>query len=68
MAKDFTSLVSSLQFISEILRWRSQSTSDHLLFTLLNSRGAVAQTLTCSQLHKKAERIACLLLEKVNKL
>ena len=52
------------QFISEILRWRSQSTADHVLFTLLNSKGAVSQTLTCSQLHKKAERIACLLMEK----
>ena len=49
------------QFISEILRWRSQSTSDHVLFTLLNSKGATAQSLTCSQLHKRAERIACLL-------
>jgi hypothetical protein len=53
------------QFISEILRWRAQSTSDHVLFTLLNSKGAVSQSLTCSQLHKKAERIACLLMEKV---
>ena len=52
------------QFISEILRWRSQSTADHVLFTLLNSKGAISQTLTCSQLHKKAERIACLLMEK----
>lgn len=51
-------------FISEILRWRSNSTADHVLFTLLNSRGAPSQTMTCSQLHKKAERIACLLAEK----
>jgi hypothetical protein len=54
------------QFISEILRWRSQSTADHVLFTLLNSKGATAQSLSCSQLHKKAERIACLLYEKVS--
>lgn len=53
------------QFISEILRWRSQATADHILFTLLNSKGATAQSLTCSQLHKKAERIACLLIDKV---
>ena len=52
------------QFISEILRWRSQSTADHVLFTLLNSKGTTSQSLTCSQLHKKAERIACLLIEK----
>lgn len=53
-------------FISEILRLRAHSTSDHLLFTLLNSKGTETQTLTCSQLHKKAERIARLLIEKVN--
>ena len=53
-------------FISEILRLRAHSTSDHLLFTLLNSKGAETQTLTCSQLHKKAERIARLLVEKVS--
>ena len=52
-------------FISEILRLRAHSTSDHLLFTLLNSKGVETQTLTCSQLHKKAERIARLLIEKV---
>ena len=52
------------QFIAEILRWRATATADHTLFTLLNNRGASTQTLTCSQLHKRAEKIACLLLEK----
>lgn len=52
------------QFISEILKWRAQSSSEHVIFTLLNSKGAVAMTLSCSQLHKKAERIGALLIEK----
>ncbi|XP_034255251.1 disco-interacting protein 2 isoform X2 [Thrips palmi] len=52
------------QFISEILKWRAQSSSEHVIFTLLNSKGAVAMTLSCSQLHKKAERIGALLVEK----
>ncbi|XP_063986647.1 disco-interacting protein 2 homolog A isoform X3 [Diachasmimorpha longicaudata] len=52
------------QFISEILRWRAVSTSDHVIFTLLNAKGAVATSLSCSQLHKKAERIGNLLLDK----
>ncbi|CAH1179512.1 unnamed protein product [Phaedon cochleariae] len=52
------------QFIAEILRWRAQGTSDHILFTLLNSKGAVAKVLSCSELHKRAERIGNLLLEK----
>ena len=50
------------QFISEVLRWRAHSTPDHELFTLLNAKGTVSQSMTCSQLHKKAERIACLLI------
>ena len=45
------------QFIAEILRWRAQATADHVLFSLLNSRGAATQTLTCSQLHKKVPGI-----------
>jgi acyl-CoA synthetase (AMP-forming)/AMP-acid ligase II len=40
------------------------STPDHNLFTLLNSKGSVAKMLSCSELHKKAERIGNLLLEK----
>ncbi|XP_011495834.1 PREDICTED: disco-interacting protein 2 homolog A [Ceratosolen solmsi marchali] len=52
------------QFISEILRWRAVGTSDHVIFTLLNSKGAVAASLSCSQLHKKAERIGNLLIDR----
>jgi acyl-CoA synthetase (AMP-forming)/AMP-acid ligase II len=51
-------------FIAEILRWRATATADHTLFTLLNNRGAATQSLTCAQLAKRAEKIACLLLEK----
>ncbi|XP_044014873.1 disco-interacting protein 2 isoform X4 [Aphidius gifuensis] len=52
------------QFISEILRWRAMSTSDHVIFTLLNAKGVVTTSLSCSQLHKKAEKIGNLLLDK----
>jgi len=52
------------QFISEILRWRAVSTSDHVIFSSLNAKGAVATSLSCSQLHKKAERIGNLLLDR----
>ncbi|XP_046141640.1 disco-interacting protein 2 homolog A isoform X4 [Osmia bicornis bicornis] len=52
------------KFISEILRWRAVSTSDHVIFTSLNAKGAVATSLSCSQLHKKAERIGNLLLDR----
>ncbi|CAG9855712.1 unnamed protein product [Phyllotreta striolata] len=52
------------QFIAEILRWRAHSTSDHVLFTLLNNKGAVAKVLSCLELHKKAERVGSLLVEK----
>lgn len=52
------------QFISEILKWRATSAPEHNLFTLLNSRGGEAATLNCSQLLKRSERVACLLLER----
>ncbi|KAF4519578.1 hypothetical protein B566_EDAN004786 [Ephemera danica] len=48
----------------KILRWRATTTPDHVIFTLLNSKGAVATTLSCSQLHKRAERVGVLLIEK----
>lgn len=46
------------------MRWRAVGTSDHVIFTSLNSKGAVAASLSCSQLHKKAERIGNLLLDR----
>ncbi len=52
------------QFLGDILRWRSATNPDHILFTVINSKGQEIQKLTCSQLHKKAEKVACLLLEK----
>ncbi|XP_058827420.1 disco-interacting protein 2-like [Topomyia yanbarensis] len=52
------------QLITGVLRWRANSSPDHVLYTLLNSKGAVAKTLTCSELHKRAEKIAALLQER----
>ncbi|XP_072010081.1 disco-interacting protein 2 homolog C isoform X1 [Engystomops pustulosus] len=51
-------------FLSEVLQWRAQTTPDHVLYTLLNSRGTIANSLTCSQLHKRAEKIAVMLMER----
>uniref|UniRef100_A0AAX7SVN4 DMAP1-binding domain-containing protein n=1 Tax=Astatotilapia calliptera TaxID=8154 RepID=A0AAX7SVN4_ASTCA len=47
-----------------VLQWRAQTTPDHILYTLLSSRGAVSSSLTCLQLHKRAERVAALLMER----
>ncbi|XP_040171599.1 disco-interacting protein 2 isoform X10 [Anopheles arabiensis] len=52
------------QLITGVLRWRANSSPDHVLYTLLNAKGAVAKTLTCSELHKRAEKIAALLQER----
>lgn len=52
------------QLITGVLRWRANSSPEHVLYTLLNSKGAVARTLTCSELHKRAEKIAALLQER----
>uniref|UniRef100_A0A8C1RXN7 Disco-interacting protein 2 homolog Ca n=1 Tax=Cyprinus carpio TaxID=7962 RepID=A0A8C1RXN7_CYPCA len=51
-------------FLSEVLQWRAQTTPDHVLFTLLSSKGAVLSSLTCLQLHKRAEKIAAMLMER----
>uniref|UniRef100_A0A3B4CTY5 DMAP1-binding domain-containing protein n=1 Tax=Pygocentrus nattereri TaxID=42514 RepID=A0A3B4CTY5_PYGNA len=51
-------------FLSEVLQWRAQTTPDHILYTLINSRGTVGSSLTCLQLHKRAEKIAALLFER----
>ncbi|XP_042283830.1 disco-interacting protein 2 homolog C isoform X4 [Thunnus maccoyii] len=51
-------------FLSEVLQWRAQTTPDHVLYTLLNSRGTIASSLNCVQLHKRAEKIAGMLAER----
>ncbi|XP_056277810.1 disco-interacting protein 2 homolog C isoform X2 [Pseudoliparis swirei] len=51
-------------FLSEVLQWRAQTTPDHVLYTLLNTRGTIASSLTCVQLHKRAEKIAGMLAER----
>lgn len=53
------------QFISEILKTRAATTPDHVLFTLLNSKNIEVANVTVSQLFKRAERIACLLTERI---
>ena len=60
-SRDF---VKKYQFLSEILKWRSMSAPDQNLFTLLNNKNHVAGTMTCLQLHKKAEKFALLALEQ----
>uniref|UniRef100_A0A8C1NVI8 Disco-interacting protein 2 homolog Cb n=1 Tax=Cyprinus carpio TaxID=7962 RepID=A0A8C1NVI8_CYPCA len=50
-------------FLSEVLQWRAQTTPDHILYTLINSR-VTGSSLTCLQLHKRAEKIATLLYER----
>nr|CAD2186582.1 unnamed protein product [Meloidogyne enterolobii] len=48
----------------DILKQRAKNTPDHVLYSLLNSRGIETESLTCAQLLKKAERVGALLLEK----
>lgn len=51
-------------FISEILKMRAIRDPDHVIFTLVNAKGGAAATLTCLQLHKRAERVSNLLNER----
>lgn len=50
------------QYLAEILKWRAATTPDHVLFSQVNSKGSVGSQITCSQLHKKAEKVAQLLM------
>lgn len=54
----------SPHYISEILKWRAMTNPDHVLFTLLSTKSSEPTTMTCAQLHKRAERIGAHLLEK----
>ncbi|MBN3321278.1 DIP2B protein, partial [Atractosteus spatula] len=52
------------QYLSEALQWRAHTDPDHILFVLLNAKGAAVSTATCVQLHKRAEKIAAALMER----
>ncbi|XDV31205.1 hypothetical protein PO909_033951, partial [Leuciscus waleckii] len=51
-------------YLQDVLQWRAQATPDHPLFLLLNAKGTVANTASCVQLHKRAERVAIALMER----
>ncbi|XP_041435188.1 disco-interacting protein 2 homolog A isoform X6 [Xenopus laevis] len=53
-------------YLADVLQWRAQTTPEHVLLLLLNSKGAVSSSATCLQLHKRAERIAAGLIEKAH--
>ncbi|KAJ3602518.1 hypothetical protein NHX12_030272 [Muraenolepis orangiensis] len=57
-------LVRKHQYLSEALQWRAQTDPEHVLYVLLNAKGVAVSTATCSQLHKRAEKIAAALMEK----
>jgi acyl-CoA synthetase (AMP-forming)/AMP-acid ligase II len=52
------------EYLADILKQRAQQTPDHILYSLVNSRGVEVESMTCAQLWKKAERIGALLLDK----
>jgi acyl-CoA synthetase (AMP-forming)/AMP-acid ligase II len=64
LAEDETESSKKYQFITEILRWRATTSPEHVIYTLLNSKGLATGGLTCLQLHKRAEKLALLLQEK----
>uniref|UniRef100_A0A8C5BQ02 DMAP1-binding domain-containing protein n=1 Tax=Gadus morhua TaxID=8049 RepID=A0A8C5BQ02_GADMO len=51
-------------YMQDVLQWRAQATPDHPLFLVLNAKGAVVNSASCLQLHKRAERVAVALTEK----
>uniref|UniRef100_A0A672RCU5 Disco interacting A n=1 Tax=Sinocyclocheilus grahami TaxID=75366 RepID=A0A672RCU5_SINGR len=57
-------LLNLFLYMQDVLQWRAQATPDHPLFLLLNAKGTVANTASCVQLHKRAERVAVALMER----
>lgn len=51
-------------FLIDTLKLRAQQHPDHILYSLINSKGVETETVTCSQLWRRAERIGALLLDK----
>ena len=64
--EDESDMSSKHQYLGDILHSRATTNPEHVLFTVINSKGQEVQKLTCAQLHKKAERVACLLIEKAH--
>ncbi|CAF0720628.1 unnamed protein product [Rotaria sp. Silwood1] len=54
-----------LQYIDDILRWRSITMSDHVLYSVINAKGQESASVTCSAVHKRCERIALTILERI---
>uniref|UniRef100_A0A5K3EKF8 AMP-binding domain-containing protein n=2 Tax=Mesocestoides corti TaxID=53468 RepID=A0A5K3EKF8_MESCO len=52
--------------VTEVLLWRAAHTPEDRLFSVYNAKGAVVASLTCQQLHQKAERLGSFLHEKGN--
>ncbi|VDL23762.1 unnamed protein product [Hymenolepis diminuta] len=61
-----SSLLQQQQTVTEVLIWRATHTPEDRLFSVYNAKGAVVTSLTCHQLHQKAERLGSLLQEKGN--
>ncbi len=57
-------LVRKVQTLTDILLTRASATPDDRLFSVYNAKGVVTASLTCSQLHRRAERLGSLLQDK----
>ncbi|CAF1064496.1 unnamed protein product, partial [Didymodactylos carnosus] len=57
--------VRKLQFVDDILRWRATTTPDHLLYSIINAKGQELDKITCLSLHKRSERIALTMLDRL---
>ncbi|CAF1087326.1 unnamed protein product [Adineta ricciae] len=53
------------QYIDDILRWRSMTMSDHVLYSVINAKGQESAHITCSAMHKRSERIALTMLDRI---
>jgi acyl-CoA synthetase (AMP-forming)/AMP-acid ligase II len=55
-------------YIIDVLAWRAQSCPENVLFSMVDSKGHTTRSINCITLHKRAERIAAFIVEKLNRV
>ena len=53
------------QSVSDMLRWRFQNHPDSLLYSFIDAKGNISLKMSTTVLHRKAERVAYLIQDKL---
>jgi len=59
-----TNISKKREYLAEILKWRASNTPDHVLYNICNNKGQISNSVTCAQLHKRADKVSQLLFNE----